>query len=234
MCTLSSLLSVPLFSPWHVPEPFLPVPASPGHCVSRLLPEERGQGAWLAGVGTGRAKTKVLGWPAVRSPARERVLTRAHRTVRRPRLESGRRSTLAGTHTLTLAVLFVQGQEHFRKWLESLGRHLTGAARSSRLLEVRTGGGALEGPLLQPPLTPELVTNLQHRTHTLSDTPEFPEVHLPKGQERRPPARQVLTPSPLPSPPFRVPPGHQRGKPTCLAPALIGPWCCPSSLSRSS
>lgn len=77
---------------------------------------------------------------------------------------------------------------------------------------------------------PGLVTNPQHRTHTLWDTPECPEVHLSKGQERCPRARLGLTPSPLPFPPFHVPLGHRRGGPTCLAPALVGPWCCPSSL----
>lgn len=34
-------------------------------------------------------------------------------------------------HTLSLpTALFVPGQEHFHKWLESLERHLTGAAKS--------------------------------------------------------------------------------------------------------
>lgn len=120
------------------------------------------------------------------------------------------------------AVLFVPGQAHFNKWLESLERHLTGAAKSWRRVEVRTHevrGPDSESSLTYPPRTP----GARHLRPQTPPTPTHthtcwgirspallptPEAHFRREAMPVFPACQGWSPAPLSSPPSRVPPGH--------------------------
>lgn len=213
-----------------------PPPRTSRRGVPRSPPRPRPRGRPLR-LPPGRGRSRCWRWSEVggggdtgcpcgaRPPPGRPTRDQASRGARR-------RGALSVTHTLAPR-LFVPGQEHWRKWLESLGRHLTGAAQSCRGMEVGTKEVRVpaEGPLPHPPPRPPLGDRSPspHRRCTLSESPESPEAHLPRGRgacHLRPSAGPATA---LPSLPHS--PGHGREAQTDgLAPALVGPWGPPSSL----
>lgn len=154
--------------------PAHPAPAFPGR--SRGFPQavagrppplgERSQGpssepkCFPLGRGKGESSGLAMRRPSwERAPSRDRADPRRGpawcqgdaRACARPRARPPNH-THSHSHP---AVLFVPCRAHFHKWLESLERHLTGAAKSWRWVEVRTWEArhrGLEWRVLSPTL----------------------------------------------------------------------------------
>lgn len=254
--------------------PLLPLalhPPSPGRprlhpqACGRALPplEERSLGSgcepecFPLGRGKGESSRPAVQRPSwLRAPARGPADPRRGpawcqgdaRACARPRARPPN-DTHSHSHSHP-AVLFVPGQAHFRKWLESLERHLTEAAKSWLWVEVRTREAGLrvgwgEAPRRgrsPPPLSlyigtrqPPPPATPSTRRHTCFGTPEHPPPPpgSPLSQGSMPAQPVCLSPGTVPSSPVlaSLPDSPRPQKRTdCLAPALIGSWCFSSSL----
>lgn len=201
-------------------EPLLPSSASPARIAGvprrpRLLSGERGRAPGPSPNGrrgTGSEAVARKPRPSRSAPPAPRV---GGATLRaRPRAPSP-----AGSVRPRPEGLCVPGRAHFRKWSESLERHLTGAAEAAARRRLGQAARAsrrspitIPGPFLQP--------GPPQRAHRArAPEPRVPKAHLPRGRgagAQRLPVLLGLSPALPPSPPFRVPQATGEGR---LAPA---------------